>query len=130
MMRDLVGLLGGTLVCWLLTALPAALLGAEDALLDAGVAAALCGVPAALTLVWCQWSYAGSPERQLLAVMGGTAVRMVVVLGAGMALFHTVPAFHRVAFWFWVIGFYLVTLALEVGLVVRRQTPAGQPRVP
>jgi hypothetical protein len=127
--RDLARLVGGVAAAWLVTAVPAHLLGVETALPYGTVAALLCLVPAAATLLWAHRSFAGSPEAQLAAVLGGTAVRMLVVIGAGMAVYHAAPGFHRASFWFWVIGFYLATLALEVVLVVGRH-PADGPHAP
>lgn len=126
-MRDLGRLAGVTLAVWAGTALPAYALGSQAAPRFAGVAALLCLAPAAATLAWVRWAAAGSPERQLLAVMGGMAVRMAFVFGVGLALYHSVPEFHRVSFWLWVIGFYLVTLTLEVVLVVGRPAAGGPP---
>ena len=60
----------------------------------------------------------------MLAVMGGTGLRMVFVVGAGMALFYLHPDFNHAAFWIWVIVFYLFTLTLEmVILLVRPAAP-------
>jgi len=118
--RSLGLLVGGSLTFWLVVAYPAWLLGGEAAVVFSAVAGLLCLVPTAATLLWCLWASREAPEQRLLAVMGGTGVRLVVVLGAGMALFHALPYFHYPTFWIWVIVFYLFTLTLEVGLILTR----------
>jgi hypothetical protein len=131
MMRQIGQLWAGTALLWALLALPAWLLGGETGLLDAAVACGLCLVPMTATMLWCHWAFSGAPEQQLAAVMGGTSVRMLGVVGASIGLFFTVEALGRPAFLIWVVVFYLTTLALEVVLVVRRQNAliaAGVPR--
>jgi hypothetical protein len=125
-LRSLGLLVGGSLAFWLVVAYPAWLLGGSTALVFSAVAGLLCLVPTAATMLWCLRAALGAPEQQLLATMGGTVVRLVVVLGAGMALFHTLPYFHDRRFWLWVIVYYLLTLTLEVALVVARQAPANR----
>jgi hypothetical protein len=90
-------------------------------LLQTGVAALLCLVPTAVTLLWCDLVLGGSPEQQLAAVFGGTGLRMVFVVAVGMVLYFNFEAFNRTDFWLWVILFYLATLTLEMALVLRRQ---------
>jgi hypothetical protein len=120
-MRQLVHLLTGSLAIWLACAIPAWLLAGGVALLDTALACALCLIPMAATLMWCQWAFGGSPEQQLAAVMGGTGLRMVAVSAGSIGLFFGVEALHRPAFLIWVVVFYLATLTLEVVLIVRRQ---------
>ena len=128
MMRSLGFLVGGTALFWLLVVVPARFLWGDSAVLFSGVAALLCLIPTALTLVWSQRSFRGLPEHQLLAVMGGTGLRMVFVIAVGMALFFSLPAFYYIRFWLWVIAFYLVTLTLEMGILVYGPAAAGRPR--
>jgi hypothetical protein len=118
--RSLLVLVLASLAFWLVVAYPAQLLWGGDAMLFSAVAALLCLVPTAATLAWSRWAFQGAPEQQLLAVMGGTGVRMAVVISVGMILFHSLERFHHQQFWFWVIVFYLLTLALEVGLLLNR----------
>jgi hypothetical protein len=125
-MRTLALLIGPTLALWLVLALPAHLLWGEEAVVYSGVAALLCLVPMTLTNLWCQWALRAEPEQQLLAVLGGTGLRLLVVIGVAIALFLSVPYFYRRSFMLWVIFYYLVTLGLEVGLLVARQAPAGR----
>jgi hypothetical protein len=130
LVRSLTVLVGGALAAWLLAAVPARWLGGDEALLLSGVAFLLCLVPTALTLAWCHTALGGSPEQQLLAVLGGSGVRMLFVIAAALVLFHTTEVFHRRGFLLWVIAAYLVTLTLEVVLVARRQTRLERPEPP
>ena len=91
------------------------------ALLHSAVAALLCLVPTAATLVWCDLVLGGSPEKQLAAVFGGTGIRMVVVVGVALVLYQSREEFHLGRFWVWIVVFYLATLTLEMILVARRQ---------
>jgi hypothetical protein len=122
--RSLGLLAGGSLAIWLLLAYPAWLLGGTPAVVFSAVAWLLCLIPTVATLLWCLRAERAAPEQRLLAALGGTGIRLVVVLGGGMALFHAFPYFHHRTFWIWVIVFYLLTLALEVGLLLltRRST--------
>jgi hypothetical protein len=119
-----------TLTAWALIAYPARLLWGDDALVYSAVAAALCLVPTALTMLWAGWATRQSPEQQLMMVLGGTGVRMGVVLGVGLMLYSWVPLFGQQSFWVWVLLFYLLTLALEMVLVVKGQPAADEPRGP
>ncbi|HKI31292.1 MAG TPA: hypothetical protein VKA46_05460 [Gemmataceae bacterium] len=126
MIKGLLYLVVGTVAFWGLVTFPARLLWPEAPTFDWSTAAAgLCLVPTALTLVWTSRAYKGRPEQQLLAVMGGTAVRLVVVIAGGMILFLSVERFQKQRFWIFVIVYYLFTLALEMTLIVRG-TAAGQ----
>jgi hypothetical protein len=131
MIRQLGLLLVSSLALWLLLAGPAWLLAGTSALVDTAVALGLCLAPMTATLLWCHWAFGNAPEQQLLAVMGGTTLRLLVAAGGGIALFHGFEALHRPAFLIWVIVFYLATLTLEVIVVVRDQNlRAQQPQRP
>jgi hypothetical protein len=123
-------LVGCTLLVWSLTAIPAHLLGGDTALSYSAVAGALCLVPTSLTLLWADWAYRQSPEQQLTMVLGGTGVRMGLVLGVGLLLYTTLPYFQQQSFWIWLLVFYLLTLALEMVLVVKGRTASERPREP
>jgi hypothetical protein len=111
----------GTALLWLATALPAWLIAPETGLVDITVASLLCLAPMTATLLWCHYSFRADPEQQLLAVLGGTGVRLFVVLLGSIGLFYAVEALARPIFLVWVVVFYLATLTLEVVVVVRRQ---------
>jgi hypothetical protein len=56
-----------------------------------------------------------------LILLGGTGVRMVVVLGAGVLLSVLVPFFGGeglYAFWGWILIFYVFTLVLEIAVLL------------
>ena len=82
------------------------------------VAAGLCLVPTVITLVWAGRTGSQSPENQLFIVLGGTAVRMVLVLAVSLILYYTVPSFERMSFWIVILVFYLFTLSLEVWILL------------
>lgn len=114
-----------SLALWVCLAGPAWLLLGPESLIETAVAFGLCLLPLIATHVWAQRAFAANPEQQVLAVLGGTTLRLIVVAGGGIALFHGVEALHREPFLFWVIAFYLVTLTLEVIVVVRGQNKAA-----
>jgi hypothetical protein len=119
MSRSIATLIAGVLVFWLLAFYPARLLWGDEAVVFSAVAALLCLIPAVATLVWSKRALHGAPEQQLLAVMGGTGLRMMFAAGIGMALYLLSEYFHERSFLIWVVVFYLVTLALEVSLLLR-----------
>jgi len=113
-------LFGASLAFWLLAGLPARLLGGGDAaLVHSGTALLLCLVPMALTLVWGGWALSRGPEEQLVLVLGGTGLRMFLVLAAGWALYTWAPYYRdQVAFLIWLLVCYLFTLALDLALLL------------
>ena len=121
MTRQLAQLLTGSLALWGLAAAPAWYFGGNQALVETVVACVLCLVPMTLTMVWCHQAFRTSPEQQLAAALGGTGLRMLVVIGCGIGLYHAVEQLNRTTFLLWVVAFYLGTLTLEVVLIVRRQ---------
>jgi hypothetical protein len=133
-MKRLLLLALGGLAFWVVVALPARALAdsseqAEQAVAFSGVAVLLCLVPAALTLLWAAWALKQSPEQQLVAVMGGTGVRLFVVLLAAWVLTRTAPYFREHGFWLWLAAAYCATLALEIALLLVGRVPA-QPNQP
>jgi hypothetical protein len=121
-------LLAGSLLFWGLAAYPAYLLGGDTGLLFSAVAAGLCLVPGLVTLVWAEWTYRRSPDQHLLMVLGGTGVRLFVVLGGALAIQSGLPRFRQTGFLLWVGVFYLFTLILEVVLMLAGRTGVGEPR--
>jgi hypothetical protein len=117
---------------WVVAAYPAYRFGGEQTLVHSAVAALLCLAPAGLTFLLARQSFGASPEQRLLLTLGGTGLRMFVVLGVVAVLFLTVPYFQQTGFILWVLGFYLLSLALEVTFLVREQAaldgPANQPQ--
>jgi hypothetical protein len=124
--RRLQLLIFGSLLFWAVIAYPALRLWGTPALAYSAVAVVLCLLPTAGTLVWSHWALESTPEQQLLMVLGGTVVRIATVLGAGVAIYALVDYFHQENFWVWLLVFYLFTLALEMTLIVRGRSAAGQ----
>jgi hypothetical protein len=89
------------------------------------VASGLCLIPAVVTLIWANRPSERLPENQLLIVVGGTAVRMMLVLGVGLILYYRIPVFERMSFWITILIFYLFTLAFEMVLLL--SGPLKQP---
>jgi hypothetical protein len=127
-MKSLGVLIGGTGLFWALTAYPLRLVWGEETLLFGATAALLCLVPMIVTLLWVRWAPKDQPQQQLLAVLGGTGLRMFFVLGCGLALFLVVPAFQYQRFLFLIIAYYLFTLTLEVILLVRQSAVDQAPK--
>jgi hypothetical protein len=112
-------LIGGVVACWLLAAVPARYFGGDWAVAYSATAMLLCLIPAIATLIWGGWALARSPEQQLVMVLGGSGVRMFVALCGALALHRLIPYFQEhEGFLFWVLGFYLVTLGLEMALLL------------
>lgn len=128
MSRRLLLLFAGCAAFWLLTALPARLLGGGDrAVVYAGTALLLCFVPAALTLAWASWGLTQDAQQQLLAVLGSGGVRMFVVLLVGVFLSQYVPYYQERSsvFLLWLAVAYLFTLALEIAVLLAGRSKAA-----
>lgn len=107
-----------SLLVWVIVAYPARLWWGNSAAVYSGVAVVLCLVPTTLTLLWSHWALKKSPEQQLLLVLGGTGLRMAVVLSVGLVLYFGIPYFRQQSFWIWILVFYLLTLAIEMALML------------
>jgi hypothetical protein len=109
---------------WGITAYPAYLLGSEQAVAFSAAALLLCLVPAALTMLWAERTFRRSPEQFLMVALGGTGLRMFVVLAGTLAVTNVLPYFQHRAFWLWVLAWYLATLTIEmVFLLAGRASP-------
>jgi hypothetical protein len=123
-------LIAGSLAFWVVVAVPARHWWGEAEAVYAGVAILLCLVPTVVTLLWNGWTADASPEKQLVAVLGGTGLRLVVVLLGAWILHARVAYFQEHAgFWVWVLVAYLFTLLLEKLLLLGgRSAPHTAPR--
>ena len=122
--------MGLTVAFWGVLALPARAVWGDAAVVYSAVAAVLCLIPAAATLLWAEWAYRQPVDKQFAMVMGGTGVRLFVVLAGAYALQSSVPYLREhetPGFLVWVLAFYLVTLALETGLSVIGRPAAPEP---
>jgi hypothetical protein len=122
-MKRVLVLAGVGVGLWLVLLAPAWWWYGELALLQSGVALALSLVPAVATLIWADRVWKNSPEMQLLAALGGSGVRMAIVLGVGAFLYFQYPETFSAAFLVWLLVFYMVFLALEMALLLRPGKP-------
>lgn len=128
MIKRIVYLVGGSITLWVLLAIPARRLWGDDTAIHAAAALFLCLVPAVLTLIWTGWAQGRSSDQQMVAVLGGTGVRMFLVLAGALVLTQFVPYFQdQNGFWAWLLVFYLYTLAFEVVLLVTDRDGATRP---
>jgi len=117
-MKSLVVLLATSLLIWAVLLYPGWLLFGDSALLHSAVAWVLCVVPGLATMAWVM-SRGLAPETRALAILAGSGIRMFACLGAGLVLHESFPEVFGRSFWTWVAVFYLMVLAVEVGLLVR-----------
>jgi hypothetical protein len=117
-MKSWVWLVCGAMGLWLVALYPGWLLAGEQALLQSTTAVLLCLIPALATFYWAIRS-GNSPEKQLLATLGGSGIRVFTVVVAGFALYLTWPEVFNDFFWVWIAIFYLFLLALETFLLVK-----------
>jgi hypothetical protein len=123
--RRLMWFVVGCVALWLAAVIPAWFIAGEPEVIAAGAALLLCCVPMAATLLWCSWALRGTPEIQLAAVMGGTALRFAFVAITGVVLFENVALLNKPSFLLWVVFFYLTTLSLEVVSVIAKPEKAS-----
>lgn len=119
-MKKLGWLTGSTLLLWAILLIPGWLVWGNVVWIHSVTALLLCLVPALATMTWALKAGA-APEQQLVALLGGTGIRMVVALGAGMLLYRTMSEIFTDSFWLWVVTFYMFILAVETSLVVGRK---------
>lgn len=119
-MKPVVLLMSGVGLFWGLLVVPAQyFLQGEWTYLYSGTAALLCLVPAIVTLLWIRWSTKTDPQQMPIVVLGATGIRLFGVLLAAFLLLQSVPVFRQEpGFLYWLIVFYLFTLALEMYLLV------------
>jgi hypothetical protein len=119
----------GSLVFWVLVAVPSRHLWGDSAAVFSGTAVILCLIPTAATMLWANWAFDRAADQQIVMVLGGTGLRMFVVLFGGLALYTLIPYFQEhQGFWLWVLTTYLFTLALEMTLVLKGRTEANEQR--
>jgi hypothetical protein len=116
--------MGAALVFWVVLSYPTLRLGGSEALAYSAVAAGLCLVPTVVSMILAEWAVGRAPGNALWMLLGGTGIRMAVVLGVGLVVSaRAVPGIPEInvgAFWLWILVFYLFTLALEVTLLTGR----------
>jgi hypothetical protein len=115
---------GGLLGFWLLTAGCLLLFGREDYLLPTFVAALVCLIPAFLTLQWALRSGPRSPAGRLQDLVVGSVGRMTLTAAAAMGAYVLIGACRSLAFVVALLGFYMLALTLETGVLIRRSNQA------
>jgi hypothetical protein len=120
--RQLGWCVGISLTFWLALAYPAWRLGGNEALGYTATGELLCLVPTVAALGVASWLRKQAPQLTVPIVLAGSALRMALVLGCGVAIsllgLPGLPQVDVVAFWLWLLVFYLFHLALEVALLV------------
>lgn len=111
----------GAVGFWAVVALPALRLGGSPAFTFSLVALGLCAIPTVALLLWRDRARNSSPSERLLLLLGGTGLRMAVVLGGGVTLYWSAPYFQQTSFWVWLLVFYLYLLGLEIYLILAEQ---------
>lgn len=125
MISRVLSLIAAAAAFWLLAAIPARYVWGDIAAIHGGAAVLLCLVPAVATMLWVGRSFRTDPQQATLAALGGSGVRMFVVLLAALGLYARVPPFQgEEAFLLWVAGAYLFVLFVEIILLVRRSGSA------
>ncbi len=104
---------------WLVLAVPAWLLAGDLVLLQASVALALSLLPALATMIWVERTSKASSESRLIAILGGSLIRMGIALGIGAALYFHFQETFSAGFLVWVLVFYMALLVCEVTMIVR-----------
>jgi hypothetical protein len=118
--KGLVLLVATPLLLWGALIYPGWLLWGDRAIRESAVALGLCLVPAIVSyLLSLRW--ANTPDKQVVAVLGGSGLRMALALGGGFLLYHRLPDWFSATFWVWMGLFYLSILALETALVLRNK---------
>lgn len=118
LVKQLAYLVGGVLLLWAVAVVPASLAVGDHAVQESATAAALCLLPAVVTLIWSQQA-GTSLEARLLSMVGGMGLRMVAVLAGGFGLTRLLPDWFDWTLWIWLMAFYMFTLGLETTLLVK-----------
>lgn len=119
MIRKALILLGGTALAWVILAIPARRWWGEEMLVFSAASAGLCGFAAAAGLLLVECASRSSAEHRVYALLASTMLRLFGVLLVGFLLYQQVEYFQgKDAFLYWLLGFYLLTLALEKALIL------------
>jgi hypothetical protein len=119
-MKKLGWLAAGTLLLWIILIYPGWLLFGDVVWIHSLSALAICLVPALATMAWTLKT-SNAPESQLVAVLGGSGIRMAFALGVGLLLYKTLPETFTDYFWLWIGLFYMFILAVETILVIKNK---------
>jgi hypothetical protein len=103
----------------MLLAFPAKWIWGEGMLLQSAAAMALCLIPGLGIMTMAGRLTSGPPDWRIGLFLIGAIGRMAICLGLGAILFKKVPGLDDNGFWIWLLVFYLLTLAVEVGLILQ-----------
>ena len=122
MIRKAGVLVGLPLLIGLVVAVPVGLTLGSQHWTFAAIAFGLT-VPAGLLTFWIgEWLGNTSPYGRVIAVFVGTFVRLVIGFGGGVAVFFALGLDERgdkIAYWFWILLAYLVTLGVETAVMAK-----------
>lgn len=118
----LVVFIGVTFGCWLLVASAAWLMDRPWIVLGSGVAALLCLFPGVLVLFLAHRLAIDEAGKTLVLSIGGSFLRLVFVLGGGLALYNSFSEFTIWTLIVWLVPFYVITLLVESRLLLAAQT--------
>ena len=112
-------LVGVTVGAWALTAGPAFFLLDGPPLGITALAAGLCLAPGVLVLLLAGYGRNWAAEKKAVLAFVAPAIRLVLACAGGIVLYYQVPwvLTNGKAFLMWGMGFYLLTLAVETGLL-------------
>jgi predicted neutral ceramidase superfamily lipid hydrolase len=111
-------LLGIACGAWVVLSWPAWRLAGADGLTGLSIAAALCTVPG--LIVFALAAAMRGPSQGVVIALGGTALRLVFVLVGALAVQAVQPQLRFREFLVWLLAYYVIMLAAETLLVVRK----------
>lgn len=95
----------------------------QDAWIAAAAGVAVAGVSALIAWAGLRWSMR-RPGTMMIAVLGGTMVRLVLVGGVSILLLFYNDV-HQAGYAAGLISAYLIFLGVEIAIVARSGTSAG-----
>ena len=111
----LIGALVAGIVKWILK---------EDQTLFFAISFGLTVPAGVVAFLFQEWLVRRSPFGMVAALAVGTAIRLVVCFGGGVAVFLLLKPEERsdkLAFWFWILFAYLTALAVEVAVFAKKR---------
>ena len=104
---------------WIPIAVLAALIGGLEQVPETFVAWLICLVPGLLLLAWAEPRRGGGAGIAMPLMVRGFLYRMVLTLAGSLGYWYWTGQQVSVAFWIWMIVFYLLTLAIETWIVLQ-----------
>lgn len=117
-MKSFLYLVGGSVGLWLILLVPGWLIQGEQVWCQSLTALGLCLVPAMASLAWV-WATRAKPDVQLLALLGGSGIRIGVTAAGAYVLCVFLPQLYPDGFLVWLGLIYMGVLLLEILLAVR-----------